>query len=80
MPFMLLGGSPGVGKSTLLLQVCGHISESKKKVLYISAEESPSQTALRAHRLNIDNPHLLFFSESSLERFYQMQKKKNLQF
>ena len=65
--FVLLGGSPGVGKSTLLLQVCGHISEAKKKVLYISAEENPSQTALRAHRLNIDNPHLLFFSEGSLE-------------
>ena len=65
--FVLLGGSPGVGKSTLLLQVCGYISESKKKVLYISAEESPSQTALRARRLNINNPHLLFFGESDLE-------------
>jgi len=65
--FVLLGGSPGVGKSTLLLQICGCISQSGKKTLYISAEENPSQTALRAHRLNIDHPHLLFFSESSLE-------------
>ena len=65
--FVLLGGSPGVGKSTLLLQVCGPISKSGKKVLYISAEENPSQTALRANRLNIDDPHLLFFSENSLE-------------
>ena len=65
--FVLLGGSPGVGKSTLLLQICGHISKSRKKILYISAEENPSQTALRARRLNIDDPHLLFFSENSLE-------------
>lgn len=65
--FVLLGGPPGVGKSTLLLQVCGNIAGDKKKVLYISAEENPSQTALRAHRLHIDKPHLLFFSENSLE-------------
>ncbi len=65
--FVLLGGSPGVGKSTLLLQICGHISAKGKKTLYISAEENPAQTALRANRLNIDSPQLLFFSESSLE-------------
>ena len=75
--FVLLGGSPGVGKSTLLLQVCGHISENKKKVLYISAEENPSQTALRAHRLNIDKPYLLFFSENSLEDIlFHAEKEK----
>ena len=75
--FVLLGGSPGVGKSTLLLQVCGHISESKKKVLYISAEENPAQTALRANRLNIDNPNLLFFSEGSLEDIlFHSEKEK----
>ena len=75
--FVLLGGSPGVGKSTLLLQICGYISENKKKVLYISAEENPSQTALRAHRLNIDKPYLLFFSESSLEDIlFHAEKEK----
>ena len=46
--FVLLGGDPGIGKSTLLLQVCGHLAQKKKKVLYISAEESAKQTALRA--------------------------------
>ncbi len=75
--FVLLGGSPGVGKSTLLLQVCGHIAKSQKKVLYISAEENPSQTALRARRLDIDNSHLLFFSESSVEEIlFQAEREK----
>ena len=75
--FILLGGAPGIGKSTLLLQVCGHISENKQKILYISAEENPAQTALRARRLNIDKPELLFFSENSLEDIlFQAEKEK----
>ena len=72
--FILLGGSPGVGKSTLLLQVCGHISQTKK-VLYISAEENPSQSALRANRLNIDKSDLLFFSANSLEDILSQAEK-----
>ena len=72
--FILLGGSPGVGKSTLLLQVCGYVSQAKK-VLYVSAEESPSQSALRAGRLNIDRPELLFFSENSLEDILSQSEK-----
>ena len=74
--FVLLGGAPGVGKSTLLLQLCGYISQDKKKVLYISAEENPSQTALRANRLHIDKPQLLFFSEGSLEDILFHAKKE----
>ncbi|BDF78227.1 DNA repair protein RadA [Pyramidobacter piscolens] len=50
---VLLGGQPGIGKSTLLLQVCGHISAAGRRVLYISGEESPSQLGLRAKRLKI---------------------------
>ena len=50
---VLLGGQPGIGKSTLLLQVCGHISAAGCRVLYISGEESPSQLGLRAKRLKI---------------------------
>ena len=49
----LLGGQPGIGKSTLLLQVCGHIASDGGRVLYISGEESPSQLGLRAKRLNV---------------------------
>ncbi len=55
---ILLGGSPGVGKSTLALHLCSGL---KIKALYISAEESEEQVALRAKRLNI-NPENLFFS------------------
>ncbi|MBR1897136.1 MAG: DNA repair protein RadA [Pyramidobacter sp.] len=50
---VLLGGQPGIGKSTLLLQVCGHVSSRGGKVLYISGEESPSQLGLRAKRLDV---------------------------
>ncbi len=50
---VLLGGQPGIGKSTLLLQVCGHVAARGGRVLYISGEESPSQLGLRAKRLNV---------------------------
>lgn len=50
---VLLGGEPGVGKSTLLLQVCSMMARADKKVLYISGEESASQLALRARRLGV---------------------------
>ena len=50
---VLIGGQPGIGKSTLLLQVCGHAAQNGRKVLYISGEESPSQLGLRAKRLGV---------------------------
>ena len=65
--FILLGGAPGIGKSTLLLQAAGNMSKASRRVLYISAEESAAQTALRARRLGVSSPNLLFFSESALE-------------
>lgn len=49
----LLGGQPGIGKSTLLLQVCGAMAKMGKKVLYLSAEESASQIGLRGQRLHV---------------------------
>ncbi|REK36942.1 MAG: DNA repair protein RadA, partial [Actinobacteria bacterium] len=51
---LLLGGEPGVGKSTLLLQVAGFIAERDGSVLVASAEESAHQVAMRAQRLGID--------------------------
>ena len=72
--FILLGGDPGIGKSTLLLQVCGRLAQ-KQKTLYISAEESARQTALRARRLKMDHSNLLFFSEGSLEKILKESQK-----
>jgi DNA repair protein RadA/Sms len=62
----LLGGDPGIGKSTLLLQVAAHIARTNP-VLYASGEESVSQIALRAQRLCIDGPKLEVVAESSLD-------------
>ena len=49
---VLFGGAPGIGKSTLLLQVCGHIAENEK-ILYVTGEESERQLKMRAERLNV---------------------------
>ena len=56
---MLIGGEPGIGKSTLLLQICKALVENLK-VLYVSGEESARQIKLRADRLNINNDDILF--------------------
>lgn len=63
----LIGGSPGVGKSTLLLKVAGSIAKSGKKVLYVSGEESAGQIKLRANRLDANNEHVYLLSEIKLE-------------
>ena len=62
--FILLGGNPGVGKSTLALHICAGIRE---KVLYISAEESEEQVALRSNRLDLKPENLLLSSENKLD-------------
>ena len=64
---MLIGGDPGIGKSTLLLQVCAHLAEAGKRVLYISGEESARQIRLRARRLEIDPPNLYILAENALD-------------
>jgi DNA repair protein RadA/Sms len=63
---VLLGGDPGIGKSTLALQLALRLKE--KKVLYISGEESLQQIKLRAERLKISNNYCLFLCETSLEQ------------
>lgn len=63
----LIGGSPGVGKSTLLLKVAGSIANSSKKVLYVSGEESSGQIKLRANRLEANSDNLFLLSEIKLE-------------
>ena len=58
---VLVGGDPGIGKSTLLLQVCRQLAEEQKKVLYISGEESVKQIKLRADRMGEFDDHLLLW-------------------
>lgn len=65
---MLMGGDPGVGKSTLLLQVCAHLARNGERVLYISGEESARQIKLRANRLGIDAKSLYILAENDLEQ------------
>lgn len=55
---ILLGGDPGIGKSTVLLQICQYLGNSMK-VLYVSGEESQRQLKLRANRLGVNSPNLL---------------------
>jgi len=64
---VLIGGDPGIGKSTLLLQVSSQLAQKKHSVLYISGEESLRQTKLRADRLGISSDNLLVYAETSLE-------------
>ena len=72
---ILLGGDPGIGKSTLLLQVSGRIAEESGKVLYASGEESDMQLKLRAHRLGINSSNLLVQAETNLDTILNEAKR-----
>lgn len=63
---VLLGGEPGIGKSTLILQICDKI-KGDGKVLYVSGEESAEQIKLRADRLEINNEDILFLGETDID-------------
>jgi DNA repair protein RadA/Sms len=68
---ILVGGDPGIGKSTLLLQMMNCLASKGSKVLYISGEESLQQTKMRAERLGISSNQLFVVSETSLEKIFQ---------
>lgn len=70
----LLGGEPGVGKSTLLLQVCAHMAQAGRRVLYISGEESAGQLALRARRLGIRERNVDLLCEADLPSMLETAK------
>lgn len=62
---VLIGGAPGIGKSTLMLQICGQLSKTSK-VLYVSGEESPRQLKMRADRLAVRSGNLFVLAETCL--------------
>ena len=71
----LVGGDPGIGKSTLLLQVCRLLSNDGRKILYISGEESLKQIKIRAERIGTFSDHLLLLCETNLEVIEEVIKR-----
>lgn len=63
---VLIGGDPGIGKSSLLLQAAAHFANQVGPALYLSAEESPQQIKLRAMRMGLDPDHLYLLAETNL--------------
>ncbi|WP_339253074.1 DNA repair protein RadA [Sporosarcina sp. FSL W8-0480] len=68
---ILIGGDPGIGKSTLLLQVSSLLANQNQRVLYISGEESIRQTKLRAERLGVASDELYIYAETDLARIHE---------
>ena len=75
---ILVGGDPGIGKSTLLLQVCKHLSADKKKVFYISGEESQAQIKLRADRMGEFSDGLFILCETNLEAIQETIEREKV--
>lgn len=75
---ILIGGDPGIGKSTLLLQATNNLAKKYGKVLYVSGEESLEQIKLRAERLNISSENLLLLSETLVERIIECAEENQL--
>ena len=72
---VLIGGSPGIGKSTLLLQISEKYAQGGKKVLYVSAEESINQAKLRAHRVHSESDNLFIVNQTNLDVIIEFLKK-----
>ena len=75
----LLGGEPGIGKSTLILQICDNI-KIDGKILYVSGEESAEQIKLRADRLGINKDNIMFLSETDIDNIETIVEKMEPEF
>jgi DNA repair protein RadA/Sms len=71
---ILIGGEPGIGKSTLLLQIAASLAKGGNRILYVSGEESTYQIGLRARRLGIKGENLLLLSETAVENIIETSK------
>jgi DNA repair protein RadA/Sms len=76
----LIGGSPGIGKSTLLLKIAGNLAQQQRAVLYVSGEESAGQIKLRADRLQANEKELYLLPEINLQTILEEIKSKNYGF
>jgi len=76
----LIGGSPGIGKSTLLLKIAGNLSNAGGKVLYVSGEESASQIKLRGDRLGANSKNLYLLAEINMESVSTEIENKDYEF
>lgn len=74
---VLVGGDPGIGKSTLLLQVADNAAKQSLKVLYVSGEESGEQIKIRADRLNIGDGELYILAETNIDIIKEFVEKEN---
>jgi DNA repair protein RadA/Sms len=72
---ILIGGDPGIGKSTIILQAMSRIASQTGTVLYVSGEESPEQIKLRAERLSIDSNRIMLLSETVVEQVLAAAEK-----
>lgn len=68
---VLVGGDPGIGKSTLALEMVNNVSLSKRRVLYVTGEESPEQVKMRAERMGVGSDILFVFAETSVENILE---------
>ena len=76
----LIGGSPGIGKSTLLLKIAGNLAKMKRGVLYVSGEESAGQIKLRANRLDVNYDTLFLLAEINLQYIIEEINSKEYDF
>ena len=76
----LIGGSPGIGKSTLLLKIAGNLAKMKRGVLYVSGEESAGQIKLRANRLDVNYDTLFLLAEINLQYIIKEINSKEYDF
>ncbi|MEO8647870.1 MAG: ATPase domain-containing protein, partial [Acidobacteriota bacterium] len=72
---VLIGGSPGIGKSTIVIQIANKLSAAGGKVLYVSGEESERQIKMRGERLGIDAENLFLLPETNLQRILSQAEK-----
>ena len=71
---LLIGGEPGIGKSTLILQVAGDLSQNDRKTIYLSGEESAQQIKLRAERLSINSDNIYIITGTCIEDLFDRIK------